>query len=39
MDLTHFESVAVVNKWDDITKLQWLHVRVAGKGTHGAEQS
>ena len=27
----HFESVAVVNKWDDSTKLQWLHVRVAGK--------
>ena len=27
----HFESVAVVNRWDDITKLQWLHVRVTGK--------
>ena len=27
----HFESVAVINKWDDITKLQWLHMRVAGK--------
>jgi len=27
----HFESVGVVNKWDDIIKLQWLHVRVAGK--------
>ena len=29
--IQHFESVAVINKWDDITKLQWLHVRVAGK--------
>ena len=29
--IQHFESVAVVNRWDDITKLQWLHVRVTGK--------
>ena len=29
--IQHFESVAVINRWDDITKLQWLHVRVTGK--------
>jgi len=28
---TAFESVAVVNGWDDITKLRWMHVRVTGK--------
>ena len=27
----HFESVAVVNSWDDKSKLQWLRVHVAGK--------
>ena len=27
----HFESVAVVNSWDDKSKLQWLRIRVAGK--------
>ena len=29
--IQHFISVAVVNKWDDVAKLQWLHVRVAGR--------
>ena len=29
--IQHFESVAVVNGWDDVTKLQWMHVRVTGK--------
>jgi len=29
--IQHFESVAVVNGWNDITKLQWLHVCVTGK--------
>ena len=28
----HFESVAVVNGWDDdVTKLQWIHVHLVGK--------
>ena len=30
--IRHFESVAVVNEWEeDSVKLQWLHVRVTGK--------
>ena len=29
--IQHFESVAVVNGWDDITRLRWMHVRVTGK--------
>ena len=29
--IQHFESVVVINKWDDITKLRWFHVHVAVK--------
>jgi len=29
--IQHFESVATNNTWDDIKKLQWLYVSVAGK--------
>ena len=30
--IRHFESVAVINGWEeDSVKLQWLHVRVTGK--------
>ena len=29
--IEHFESVAVLNGWDNTSKLQWLCVRVAGK--------
>ena len=29
--IQHFESVATINAWDDIKKLQWLHVSVTGK--------
>ena len=27
----HFESVAVVNSWDDKSKLQWLRICMTGK--------
>ena len=29
--IQQFESVAVLNNWDDITNLQWLRVCIAGK--------
>ena len=29
--IEHFKSVAVLNGWDDKSKLQWLRVRAAGK--------
>ena len=30
--IRHFESVAVVNGWEEnFVKLQWLHVHVTGK--------
>ena len=29
--IQHFRSMAVVNGWDDITRLQWMHVHVTGK--------
>jgi len=29
--ISHFESVAAVNKWNDDDKLLWLRVRLTGK--------
>ena len=29
--IQHFENVAVINEWDDVKKLLWLHVSVVGK--------
>ena len=27
----HFECVAGINGWNDVEKLQWMHVRLTGK--------
>jgi len=29
--IQHFESIAVINVWDDEEKLKWLHVQLHGK--------
>lgn len=29
--LDHFESVAVVNDWDDLARILWLRVRLVGR--------
>ena len=29
--ISHFETVASINEWDDAAKLKWLSVRLSGR--------